>query len=851
MNDAPRRLRQQSILIVDDTPANLRLLVDALEQHGYAVAVAQDGGEALERAAFLLPDLILLDVMMPVMDGYDAARQLKAGAATGAIPIIFMSALSEVEDKLVGFAAGGTDYVTKPFDIAEVLARIDIQLALRAARDEAWLVTQRLQQEVEAHKQVERAYLESEQRYRTLVDLLPLAILVQVQERIAFANAAALRLLQASDNDSVAGTPLLSRVHEDSRQDLLLRLRQAGDTRTGTHQLPPLALHLLCLDGSQVMVEAIGAPIRYGAEAAVLLVLRDTTEQRQHEAALKHQASHDLLTGLPNRTLLMDRLEQSINRGRRARGRLALMFIDLDKFKYINDSLGHGAGDELLCTVAERLVQCVRECDTVARLGGDEFILLIDGLAEEDQLVGLAQRVVQALASPVTLAGHQHAVTCSIGISVFPQDGEESGLLLQRADIAMYRAKEIGRNTFQFFTPQMQSRIDDHLRLEKLLQRALEREEFVMHYQPQVCLQTGCVVGMEALVRWQSPEFGMLGPGSFIPFAEESELILALGAWVLNEVCRQLAAWRAQGLALVPVAINVSGSQFERNGIDIQVQGALQRHDLDPRLLVLELTESVSMRDPESSILWMRRLKEIGVGLAIDDFGTGYSNLSYLKRFPVDKLKIDQAFVRGLTTDPQDFAITTAVIRMARSLGLRAVAEGVETEGQMRLLAAESCDEMQGFYFRRPMPAAEMAQLLRQRPVMDMSSVRRAAYQRTVLIIDDEPSVRNLFTLSMPVGQVHLLTAASTAEAYEILANNEVGVIVSDQHLPEEDGVSFFARIKKMYPRTVRMLLTADDGTETLMNAINRGEIYRFIVKPWDIEQVTALVLEGLARYEN
>ena len=838
----------RSVLIVDDTPANLRLLVDALEQHGYAVAVAQDGREALQRAAFVHPDLILLDVMMPVMDGYEAARRLKADGATSAIPIIFMSALSEVEDKLTGFAAGGADYVTKPFDIAEVLARIDLQLALRAAREEAAQMNARLQQEVEAHKQVERAYLDSEQRYRTLVDLLPLAILVQVQERIAFANAAALRLLGADGPDGLAGSPLLARVHADSHEDLLLRLRQAGDGRA---HLPPLALQLLQLSGMAVAVEAIGAPIRYGTESAVLLVLRDTTEQHRHEAALQHQASHDLLTGLPNRNLLMDRLRLATSRARRVRGRLGVMFIDLDKFKYINDALGHSAGDELLCTVAARLVLCVRDCDTVARLGGDEFILLIDGVAEDAMLTGLAQRVVAALAVPMLLAGQQHAVTCSIGISIFPQDGEDSETLLQRADIAMYRAKEVGRNTFQLFTPQMQARIDDQLRLEKLLQRALEHEEFVMHYQPQVCLRSGRVVGMEALVRWQSPEFGMLGPGSFIPFSEESELILAIGSWVLDRVCRQMAEWRAQGLSLLPVAINVSGSQFGRSGIELQVQRALQQYDLDPRLLVLELTESVSMRDPENSIVWMRKLKEIGVALAIDDFGTGYSNLSYLKRFPVDKLKIDQAFVRGLTTDPQDFAITTAVIRMARSLGLRAVAEGVETEGQMRLLAAEACDEMQGFYFRRPLTAGDTAQLLRERPAMDLSCLRRAAYRRTVLVIDDEPSVRTLFTLSMPVDQVHLLTAASTAEAYEILANNEVGVIVSDQHLPEEDGVSFFSRVKKMYPRTVRMLLTADDGTETLMNAINRGEIYRFIVKPWDIEHVTELVLEGLARYEH
>jgi len=847
MNDRPA-LPPQHILIVDDTPANLRVLVDALEQHGFQVAVALDGREALERAAFLQPSLILLDVMMPVMDGYEAARHLKASSVTCDIPIIFMSALSEVEDKLVGFAAGGVDYVTKPFDTSEVIARVDSHLALRAARLEAQQASERLLQEVEAHKRVERAYLESEQRYRALVDMLPLAILVHARETVVFANAAALRLLGEINEGGIIGVATLARVHPDSHEDLLRCLRHCGEEQGA---LQPLSLKLLRLNGSVVEVEASGAAVRYGDDNAVTLMLRDTSEQREHEAALRHQATHDLLTGLPNRTLLMDRLRLAIGRARRSQERLGVMFIDLDKFKYINDSLGHSAGDELLCSVAARLSECVRGCDTVARLGGDEFIILLDGVGGEMSLSALAQRVLEAMALPLTLAGQTHSITSSIGISIFPQDGAEPDQLLQRADIAMYRAKEIGRNNYQFFTQQMQIRIDDQLRLEKLLQRALRNNEFVMHYQPQLCLQTGRVTGMEALIRWQSPDFGMMGPGSFIPFSEESELILGIGEWTLNEVCRQIAAWRDAGVPMVPVALNVSGAQFERKDIADVVKAALQRHEVDPRMLALELTESVSMRDPENSIAWMQALKDIGVSLAIDDFGTGYSNLSYLKRFPVDKIKIDQAFVRGLTSDPQDFAITTAVIRMARSLGLRAVAEGVETEGQMRLLASEACDEMQGFYFRRPMPAVEMADVLQSRTGIDLHSMRRGAYRRTVLLIDDEPSVRNLFMLSMPVDQVHLMTAESPAQAYEILANHEVGVIVSDQHLPGEDGVSFFTRIKKMYPRTVRMLLTADDGAEMLMNAINHGEIYRFIVKPWDIEQVTALVLEGLARYEQ
>jgi diguanylate cyclase (GGDEF)-like protein/PAS domain S-box-containing protein len=848
MNDRHPIRRNQHILIVDDTPANLRLLVDALEQRGFEVAVALDGHEALERAEFLQPALILLDVMMPVMDGYEAARRLKKMPATSDIPIIFMSALAEVEDKLVGFAAGGVDYVTKPFDINEVVARVGSHLALSAAQRELQQVNERLQQEIMAHKQVERAYLESEQRYRTLVDMLPMAILVHAHDVVVFANAAALRLLGARNDSGIAGVSTLARVHRDGHADLQRRLQQAGEEGG---EMPTHALQLLRMDGSTVEVEARGAQIRYGHDSAVMLVLRDTTEQREHEAALQHQATHDLLTGLPNRTLLMDRLHHAMARARRGRERLGLMFIDLDKFKYINDTLGHSAGDELLCAVAVRLGECVRQRDTVARLGGDEFILLIDGIGDEATLATVAQRVVHMLAAPISLSGQTHSITCSIGISIFPQDGGQSEELLQRADIAMYRAKETGRNNYQFFTPQMQSRIDDHVRLEKLLQRALQNREFRMHYQPQLCLQSGRVLGLEALIRWQSPEFGLLGPGRFIPFAEESELIFAIGAWALDEVCRQIAAWRTDGVPVVPVALNVSGAQLERPGLAEQVRQAVQSYDIDPRMLVLELTESVSMRDPESSIRWMRELKEIGVGLAIDDFGTGYSNLSYLKRFPVDKLKIDQTFVRGLTRDPQDFAITTAVIRMARSLGLRAVAEGVESEGQMRLLSAESCDEMQGFYFRRPMPADEVAQLLRDGTGMDLSSLRRGPYKRTVLLIDDEPEVRELFALSVPLEQVQLLMAESAADAYEILASQEVGVIISDEHLHGENGVSFFSRVKKMYPRAVRMLLTADDGSTTLMDAINRGEIYRFIIKPWDAGKVTALVMEGLARYEH
>jgi diguanylate cyclase (GGDEF)-like protein/PAS domain S-box-containing protein len=689
---------------------------------------------------------------------------------------------------------------------------------------------------------------ESETRSRKLVELMPEAVLVHTEGRLVFLNEAARRLFGAPTTEDLLGTPLLDRVAPEYHADLLDAIRRVAEQPADT---PALTLQMLRLDGSRADVEMTGTAIHYRNAASVLAVARDVTERHQHEAALEHQALHDLLTGLPNRTLLHDRLTQAIRHAERYGTRLGVMFIDLDKFKFINDSMGHSVGDELLRATAARLLECVRDSDTVARLGGDEFVLLIDRVGDESTLPKLAQRTVQTLGEPLMLAGQSHRVTCSIGVSVYPADGQDAEQLLRQADLAMYRAKEAGRNNFQFFTQTMQERLDAHLTLERQLLRALERDEFILHFQPQVALRSGRIVGLEALIRWQSPQLGLVPPMRFIPLAEESNLILAIGEWVLHSACAQLKTWQQRGLAIVPVAVNVAARQFTQQRVDLLTQQALQRHALEPRYLELELTESASMGDPQSTIVWMQRLKEIGVSLAIDDFGTGYSNLSYLKRFPVDKLKIDQAFIRGMTSEPRDHSITTAVIRLARSLGLRTIAEGVETEGQLRLLMDESCDEMQGYYFSPPRPADEIAKMLAAQPRLDLAGLQRRPYQRTVLLIDDEPPVLASFERMLRGEGVELLTADRTEAAYEILARREVGVVVSDHQLPGEDGVSFFARIKQLYPRTVRILLTGHDTPRTLTGAINRGEIYRFIAKPWDDSRVREVLREAAQRYET
>eukprot|EP01034_Spumella_vulgaris_P047537 gene47537-biopygen37191 len=445
------------------------------------------------------------------------------------------------------------------------------------------------------------------------------------------------------------------------------------------------------LDGTPVEVEYFGCRLWFGNADAVMSVARPAGKAVE-AGGVRGQPTHDPLTGLPARALFLDSLAHAIRRAERRKERLAVLFLDLDKFKQVNDTLGHAAGDELLRAVAATLCGSVRDFDTVARLGGDEFVLLLDSPLADATPGMIAERIGEHLARPVTLAGQQHVITASMGLSLYPDDGGSAEDLLRQADIAMYRAKEAGRNGFQFFTQEMQQRVDARVKLEQGLMRALQRDEFVLHYQPQVDLASGKVVGLEALLRWQSPELGLVPPMQFIPVAEESNLITAIGGWVLDKVCATLRGWIDSGVPVVPVAVNVAAAQFAQQGtqdMEAVVRGVLARYSLEPGLIELELTESMSMVDPEASIALMHRLKAIGITMSIDDFGTGYSNLSYLKRFPVDKLKIDQSFTRGAASDPEDRSIVTAVIRLAHSLGLRAIAEGVETERQLQLLARQ------------------------------------------------------------------------------------------------------------------------------------------------------------------
>ncbi|HEX4781035.1 MAG TPA: EAL domain-containing protein, partial [Usitatibacter sp.] len=438
-------------------------------------------------------------------------------------------------------------------------------------------------------------------------------------------------------------------------------------------------------DGSVFWNEFYIAPVKNdeGIVTHFVGVMNDVTEAKTYEEQLAHQANYDSLTGLANRNLLQDRLQQSIAAARRAGTSVAAIFLDLDNFKVVNDSLGHNVGDEMLRVVAARLRACVRESDTVARLGGDEFVVLFAGKGEtpaiEADVTALAMKLLARISQPVMLGERPLLPTCSMGISVYPQDGDDGGTLLKHADAAMYRAKELGRNRFQFFTADVHERIRRRMELEMGLRQALERNEFELHYQPQVGLRDGAIAGVEALLRWRHPEHGLIGPSQFVPFAEETGLIVPIGEWVLRRACEQTRAWQAEGLRAVPVAVNMSARQCESADLDSVIARTLRETGLSAEMLELEITESISMANPEQSVPLMRRLKDTGVSLSIDDFGTGFSNLSYLKRFPVDRLKIDLSFIREITTDPGSLAISEAIITMSHRLNLEVVAEGVET----------------------------------------------------------------------------------------------------------------------------------------------------------------------------
>ena len=967
MNDQERESRHESrpvVLAVDDVPDNLSTLSELLRELDVSVRVASCGATALRYAALEpRPDLILLDVMMPGMDGYEVLKELQAKPETRNIPVIFVTALDSSSEEEVGLRQGAADYIAKPIRPAVLKARVLAQLELKRSRD------RQASQQAELEDEVNRRVSENT-RLQVHLQLALAAVgfgTWELNHQTGFTewNESLCRIFGLEHGPSSV-SEFLEMVYPDDRLSLEGRL---ADLRRPGDELYFEEFRMRHQDGHWVWIEARGRTIERDAQGdariavgsmtdisrrkqaeveqqlssvvftsisdgicitdpdcRILLVneafsrmtgyaasevkgekpsvlksgthgpaffqamwgtidrhdswqgeitnrrkdgelitewlsisamrdankrlthyvgiFSDLSERKSAAERIQYLSSFDALTNLPNRNLFADRLTQSLISARRFGRQTATILLDLDRFRFINETLGPPAGDEVLLEVTRRLNLQVREGDTVGRRSGNEFGFVMANLSQEHDAIALAQRILEAISVPFVVAGQTLVVTASIGISVAPRDGATADELLKTADTALTRAKAAGRNTFRFYSPEMDADAARRLGLEAALRTALQNDELKVFYQPQVSLESGNIIGMEALLRWNSPLFGAVSPAEFIPIAEETGLILPIGEWVLRTACLQTRQWLDLGLASLRIAVNLSTRQFRQANLVLIVRQTLADTGLPAAALELEITESAFIDDAEEAIAMCRALKGLGIKLSLDDFGTGYSSLAYLSRFPFDKLKIDQAFVRDITENPVNAAIATAAIVMARSLNLSVLAEGVETEAQASFLRGRRCDAMQGFLFSRALPPDEFEQLLagnKRLPLADMPTDSG----QTLLLVDDEPNILNSLSRLLRREGYTILTTTSPLDAFELLARQPVHVILSDQRMPEMSGTEFFSRVRQLYPDTIRIVLTGYTDLDSVTGAINRGAIYKFLTKPWDDDVLREQIREA------
>jgi diguanylate cyclase (GGDEF)-like protein/PAS domain S-box-containing protein len=568
-------------------------------------------------------------------------------------------------------------------------------------------------------KRAELALRRSENQLRAIIDAEPECVkVVRADGTLVQMNAAGLAMIEASRPEQVIGKSILQLLAPEYREAYRAFI---GDILRGNKGI--MEFEITGLKGTHRWMEthAVPLPGEQGGQPLVLSITRDITERKQTERRLKQLAHFDSLTDLPNRVQFIERLEQAMADADRHERLLGVVFLDLDRFKYINDSLGHGKGDILLREVAMRLSGVVRRGDTVARLSGDEFALVLADMGHVDDAIHVAQKILDVFHQPFRVAGHDLSVTASLGITLYPFDDRGADDLLRNADVAMYRAKESGKNNYQFYVAEMTTTVSERLTLENDLRSALERGEFSLNYQPIADCRSGTIVGMEALLRWKHPERGMISPAQFIPLAEETGYIIPIGEWVLRTACEQCRRWQKMGYPSLYVAVNLSSRQFHQKDLPASIYQILQDTGLNPASLGLELTEGLIMQQAEASVNTLRELKAMDIRISIDDFGTGYSSLSYLKRFPIDVLKIDQSFVHDIPKDKDDAAIASTIITMAHSLGLRVVAEGVETVEQLKFMREHDCDALQGYYLSKPLPPEQFADFLKNGTRLDVA----------------------------------------------------------------------------------------------------------------------------------
>jgi diguanylate cyclase (GGDEF)-like protein/PAS domain S-box-containing protein len=601
----------------------------------------------------------------------------------------------------------------------QALAKLNLNLEhlVKKRTEDLSNINVSLRQEIEQRKHTELELFNQRQlAIVTLESIGDAVITTNMQSEVTYLNPVAEKMTGWSKAEAM-GRPILEifRILNESTRKLAAN---PVDVVLAHNKVCGLANHTLLIakSGAEYAIEDSAAPIRdqNGAILGVVLVFHDVSDARQMAQKMTYLAEHDYLTDLPNRLLLTDRITQAISAAKRRDSKLAILFFDIDHFKRVNDTLGHEVGDQLLKVMSKKLQMCIRASDTLSRQGGDEFVVLLPELNDDTVPAEIAQKILSAIKDPINIANHELYITASIGIAVYPDDGDSVDVLTRHADAAMYHAKNSGRNNYQFFTREMSARVAAQLTMENSLQKAISNNELLLFYQPKVSIKTGKIIGAEALIRWSHPELGLMMPDRFIKIAEESGLIKGIGHWVLREACTQNKKWQDAGLPEIPIAINVSVVELHHAHFTQEVMKVLLQTGLQPYNLELEVTESVAFQSEATVIHDLNKLKEMGVRLSVDDFGTGYSSLSYLKLLPVNTIKIDKSFIRDIQIDINDAAIVNAIIKMSQSLGLTVIAEGVETQAQLEFLKSHDCDEMQGYLFSRPLPADEFEALLAQ-----------------------------------------------------------------------------------------------------------------------------------------
>ena len=707
--------------LLSDQRIGVRVYVDSVaEERHLAFARGADGRQPYTAG---LPVWLFYDYAAPLEHTFNIAGQPWHIVVSS--PPVALTARSN--GSLYGLVVGIAGSLLLAVYLQAMGARARrIQLLVDQRTAELREANELLVEDIAARKRAEEALQLRQRAIEASANAVILTSATPPHYPVEYVNPAFERITGYASAD-VLGRGLSLLWADDADQPAIQEMQACARERREGHAV----LRTYTRDGSLFWSDVYVAPVRdeSGEVRNFVVALYDITATKRYQAELEFQANRDTLTGLANRNVLRDRLAQAAAYNSRYGHGLWVLFINLDRFKFVNDTLGHRAGDMLLKKMADRMYAAVRDTDTVARLSADEFVIVLQERERSDERLSPAviQRIMDAIAVPAEIEGYEFVVGSSVGVAVCPNDGDDPETLIKHAGIAMYRAKETGRNNFQFYTPCMNERALERLRIEGDLRNALERNEFVVHYQPQVNLESGRVIGVEALIRWNHPALGMVPPVRFIEIAEEMGLIVPIGTWVVRTACRQSMEWQRAGLRPVRVAVNLSARQFYQQDLVASIREILLETGLPPNLLELELTESMMMTDAAQSAEILARLKALGVHLSIDDFGTGYSSLSYLKRFPIDLLKIDQSFVRDITVDPDDAAIVTSIISLAHSLRLEVIAEGVETEAQLNYLRNHGCDCMQGYYFSRPVAAAELTQILRHNSVRPLNALAESA----------------------------------------------------------------------------------------------------------------------------